>query len=553
MHATWIRFLRLLPPLLGLSLLLGCAGAQGLPGVFLLVLLLALFSACRPMLDNDTLDEFLLRKILRDSSSSSSSSTAACTATQDYTRSFDLSAVDPATAGIGFTITGEVSGDKFGISVGGAGDFNGDGINDIIVSASNHDTGGANAGRVYVLFGRSGSGGDIDTASLTTSTGITIDGPSASAEIGWNDTARGAGDFNGDGFDDIIFSTYRPGGYNGYSYLILGSASPANIAAIGSITTAEGARYYGPTTAWWSGYGIGATGDVNGDGLDDFVIASYYGPSNNGEAHIIYGKSTPTASAVDLSTISGTTGFEVIGNSTYMYSVAGAGDLNGDGLNEILLGSHDGARTYVIYGESGTSRTTLNTSSLAASDGFTITAGSYNLGQSTSGGGDFNGDGRDDFVSSHDGYGTNKGATMLFYGNVGDLTVGSHSASQGSLLLGDTTNMQSGSSASLQGDVNGDGLTDLLVGARGADYSTSNSGSAFLIFGQSGIAANTTLSTFNDGTNGIRVDGPATSGGNLGWSVALSDVNGDGCADMIMGAPNTGTGTAYVIFGGTAE
>ena len=541
--------IRILIPLL---LVTGCAGTPGLPGTLAFVLLLAFFSACRPLIDDSRIDEFFLRALLNSASGSSSGTTEACSGTQDYTQSFDLSSVDPAGAGIGYKITGQNATDRFGISVGGAGDFNGDGIGDIIVGASLYNS---NAGRIYVLFGRPGLGGDIDTTSMTTSDGITIDDPGGNSRIGWNDTARGAGDFNGDGFGDIIFSGYQGGSNRGYSWVILGSASPASIPTIGSITTAEGARYRGASTAWWSGYGIGATGDINGDGLDDFVIGSYYGASNNGEAHVIYGKSSPTAASVDLNTIPGSYGFEVIGNSTYMYSVSGAGDLNGDGLGDIVLGSSDGSRTFVIYGEAGTGRTTINTSSLAASDGFTINTGADKLGQSTSGGGDFNGDGTPDFVSAYDRRTSDTGVTMLFYGDVGNLTVGSHSAAQGSLILGDNTNSLSGSSTSLRGDVNGDGLVDLLVGAQGADYTATDSGAAHLIFGQSGIAASTTLNTFNNGTDGFRLDGPATNNMRLGASVDLSDVNGDGCADLIMGANGNGTtiGEVYVIFGGKAE
>ena len=100
----------------------------------------------------------------------------------------------------------------------------------------------------------------------------------------------------------------------------------------------------------------------------------------------------------------------------------------------------------------------------------------------------------------------------------------------------------------LLADANGDGRVDLLVGAEHSAYNGTQSGSAFLVFGQSGINADTTIDTFNDGANGIRIDGPAA-----GISVDLSDVNGDGCADILVGAHNSGTGKAFVVFGGRTQ
>ena len=154
-----------------LVLLTGCAAGSGFPGALALVLLLTCLSACAPLIDENHLEGFFLRRFLlqtvaTDNDSSSNTTALACSGTQDYTQSFDLSAVDPATAGIGFTITGENSGDRFGGSVSARGDFNGDGINDILIGAGTYN---GSTGRVYLIFGRSGSGGDIDTSSMTTS------------------------------------------------------------------------------------------------------------------------------------------------------------------------------------------------------------------------------------------------------------------------------------------------------------------------------------------------------------------------------------------------
>ena len=187
----------LAPPLFLLLLLPGCAATPGIPGVIAFVLLLGFAAACRPLLDDERVDEYFLRSLLtnQSSSGSSGSSNPTCTATRDYTQSFDLATVDPATNGIGFTMTGQNAGDRFGRAVAGAGDFNGDGIGDIIVSAFYYL---GNRGRAYLIFGRSDNGGDIDTATMTSSDGITITGQ-AGDYLSRTESVKSVGDINGDG------------------------------------------------------------------------------------------------------------------------------------------------------------------------------------------------------------------------------------------------------------------------------------------------------------------------------------------------------------------
>ena len=343
-----------------LLLLTGCAlPGLSVPGLQLLVCiaLLGLLVNCRPLLDENRLNEFWLRRLLLDDSGSGGSSGPVCTGTQDYTQSFDLSLVDPATAGFGFTITREDPSHDFGWTVAGGGDFNGDGIGDILVGG--YRLGSNTAGRVYVLFGVEGAGADIATAGMATTTGITIDGSATGDYLGKRaQTLDFAGDVNGDGFDDIIVGTYYALGMTGSAFLIYGSASPGNV-DLSAYTATVAARFDGAGGNYYAGYSAAGLGDVNGDGLDDFAIGHKYGTNDYGEVNVVFGTTSTFTSPVLTSAITGSAGFTVNGDGTGSYmgsSVSPAGDLNGDGLADVLLGAYGvngrGAG-YVIYGQSG--------------------------------------------------------------------------------------------------------------------------------------------------------------------------------------------------------
>lgn len=528
----------------------GCAASPGLPGVLVFVLTLAFFTACNGLVSEDRFHEALLRALLRDKSSSSNSVDAGCSATQDYTRSFDLSVVDPAAAGIGYKITG--AGATLGQRISGAGDFNGDGIGDIVVS--DHGI-SAQRGRVYVLYGRR-EGGDIDLSGFSAADGIAIDGENANDRIGRR-TVSSAGDVNNDGYDDILIGTIDKGGLDGAFYLIFGGESPANV-SLPPASPSIGVEIDGGFN-YYAGHSSVGLGDINGDDIDDFAVGSIYGPAPyRGRTHVIYGKDGgfPSAS-LSLATVTGSEGFYIAGedNTDYMgTTVAAPGDINGDGVRDILTGGYatstdsDG---YIIYGSTGT-RADIDTSGGVGAQGFEISGSTNDWDlRSTAGGGDFNGDGEMDFVLASSEFNSNTGRIVLFYGDVGTLTLGTPTADQGFILDG-VSNYNSGNSTAMA-DVNGDGLADLLVGAYLADYSVANSGSAYLVFGQDGIPnTGATLAGYTGGTTGVRFDG-TTNNGRLGTSAALADVNGDNCIDILLGQPNAGNGYAFIIYGGKTE
>ena len=551
---AFINFFRCLLRVAALSLLTGCAvpGFTG-PGLPVLIcgLLLALLVNCRPLVDQDRLDEFWLRRLLLDGVSSGSGSAGPdCTATQNYAQSFDLSVVDPASAGIGFTITTQTISDRFGAAVAGGGDFNGDGIGDIVVSAAN---GGAGGGLVYVILGVEGSRADVDATDL-----IRIASSSTGDNLGKRAQVLDfAGDVNGDGFDDLMIGAYGALGGDGSAFLIFGSASPGDV-FLSSYSAAEAARFDGGMS-YEAGYSVAGLGDVNGDGLDDFAIGHKYGPADYGGANIVFGTMSGFASPVSTSAITGSVGRAVTGESLFSYtgtSVSPAGDVNQDGLRDMVVGSSaiDGqGGAYVIYGQSG-SGTDIDLATWSATDGFKVSgaAGDTYWGLSSGGGGDFNGDGLPDFTTGTRNASSNAGKTALLFGGVGALDLGTLTPAEGFVLTGQAANDFSGYDHDLANDVNGDGFDDLFIGAyrAGNGGGGTQSGSAYLVFGRADPPTGTNLSSYSGGTTGIRIDGFST-GDRLGSSVATGDINGDGCADMIVGAPEINE--AYVIYGGRAE
>ena len=259
------------------------------------------------------------------------------------------------------TLNGAAAGDYSGWSVASAGDVNGDGLADVIVGASDADPSSrTNAGSSYVIYGTA-SPSNVNLASLGSS-GFRIDG--AAAGDGSGSSVASAGDVNGDGRADLIVGAPRADPSSrtdaGSSYVIYGTASPSNVdlASLGS----SGFRIDGATRYDGMGNSVAPVGDINGDGRADVIVgARYADPSlrdDAGSSSVIYGKASP--SNVDLASL-GSSGFRIDGAAAGDQSgrsVASAGDVNGDGRPDVIVGAPfadpssrtDAGSSYVIYG-----------------------------------------------------------------------------------------------------------------------------------------------------------------------------------------------------------
>ena len=385
--------------------------------------------------------------------------------------------------------------DLTGLSVAGAGDLNADGRADVIVGAPFADNNGrADSGSAYVIFGRE-SPGEVDLTALGAA-GFRIDGGAG------NDVAGGsvahAGDVNGDGVEDVIVGARLADGNSrpnsGSAYVIFGGPSPGGVdlGALGS----SGFRIDGAAADDQAGVSVAGAGDVNGDGRDDLIVGAPVadvGGSNAGSAFVVYGRGG-TAS-VDLAAL-GSAGFRIDGagaGDTAGGSVAGAGDANGDGFADLIVGADGGG--------------------IAAA-----------------------------------------GAAYVVFGgpNLADVGLGALGPG-GYRIDGPAASANAGASVAGIADANGDGRDDVIVGAPYADNNgRTDSGSAYVVFGRSS-ATDVSLSALAGA--GYRIDGTA-GGDRAGSSVAgAGDVNGDGRADVIVGAPFAGnngrvaSGSAYVVFG----
>jgi Ca2+-binding RTX toxin-like protein len=490
-----------------------------------------------------------------------------------------LSTLDGVT---GFRVKGLANEFNTGISVSSLGDVNGDDISDFIIGGIARDVPGVSSGTVsYVVYGTtSGFPADVDLASLDGSNGYRIAG---FAETGGTEVAvSGAGDFNGDGINDILIGETRgdfdAGGTDGgRTYVVYGKsgAGPAQVDLADVSSSGLGVRIGGGAAEMFSGASVSAAGDVNGDGFDDIIIGAYgetnsAGESYAGGAYVVYGAAGGYGN-FNLTEL-GTRGFRIEGaaeaDSTGI-SVSSAGDLNGDGIDDIMVGAHladtsgtegkEGA-VYVVFGVAGGLSGTIKLSDLAPGQGLRIT-GEFEgdaTGWSISEAGDVNGDGIDDIIVGIEGadyQASRSGRAYVVFGSASgfgaELNLASLDGTNGFQINGVEINDFAGHSVSSAGDVNGDGIDDLLVGAFGANIVE---GKAYVVFGtNAGFQAEFDLSSLN-GDNGFVIEAPGLDG-TLGLAVSnAGDVNGDGFDDIIVSAPvadgnATDTGNAYVIFG----
>lgn len=492
-----------------------------------------------------------------------------------FSSSFDLASVN---GGNGARIPGEAADDNASV-VAVVGDFNGDGIDDLAFGAPGHDPSAkADAGSVYVIYGRASWPVSQGLGALG-GAGFRIDGLNPGDLAGWS--VAGAGDLNGDGFDDLVLGAPQAdtgGARAGAAYVVFGSAAgPGATLSLASLDGANGFRIEGAAANDAFGYAVSAAGDLNGDGFGDLVIgAPQADPSGRdwaGSAYVVFGKASGFAADLDLSTLNGTNGFRIAGaldGDWVGEAVSAAGDVNGDGYDDLLIGAptaspngrYEAGAAYLLLGSAAGFSATLD---LAAPGSgvvrFVGAAPGERLGDSLAALGDVNGDGLADFAigapGADPGGRADAGAVYVIFGRAGGFGSGidlsALTPQAGFRILGGAAGDVAGAVVSAAGDLNRDGIGDILIGAPGRDPAgRAEGGVAYVIYGRAGSATDVDLSL--GGTAGIRFDG-ASADDAAGASVAgRGDFNGDGLDDLLIGAPfgqgggSAETGVGYVIF-----
>ncbi|MEM9385500.1 MAG: integrin alpha [Pseudomonadota bacterium] len=268
--------------------------------------------------------------------------------------------------------------------VGRAGDLNADGIDDMWIAAPRR--GNPEGPGVYVVFGDDSSlAPRVDLSALNGDDGVRIDGTSVSAYTGISAGVADIGDFNGDGIDDLVIGESSGGGGSGRAFLVFGrdDGFPSRVALTdltppGGANGTRGVLYVGATPREAAGASVASVGDVNQDGWPDLLIgasgADRFGAENVGRAYLVYGPSAPMLATFPLGRLfarAGGDGSEgAVFNGVDEQNVAGVfssgvGDINGDGIDDFAISTSAfysalnriaAGEAYVVFGQADTPR-----------------------------------------------------------------------------------------------------------------------------------------------------------------------------------------------------
>jgi len=504
----------------------------------------------------------------------------------------------------GFVIREGNAYDGVGFSVSSAGDINGDGFDDVIVGASRESNSSDTSGIAYVVFGSLDGFGSldklgrrvVDVNSLTETQGFVIKGDPAADNMEFK--VSSAGDVNGDGFDDVIVGSWSdaPVWWDspGEAYVIFGTGEDfgsvingRHVVNLADLNASQGFLIKGDELGDRMATAVSSAGDVNGDGIADLVVGASDrdGWNSDGETYVVFGSDLGFGSTVNgrqvvnVDALAPEHGFSIHGGSEDHagFSVASAGDVNGDGIDDLIIGAPDSrtetsnssGKAYVVFGTDqgfGTianGRRVVDLTQLDASEGF-IVQGKKSwdwVGRSVSSAGDLNGDGFDDIVIGSDKeeayvvFGTDQSLGHSVDGRqiVDVTTLESH---EGFVVRGGTKAPSAGREVSSAGDVNGDGFGDIIVTA--GNNSRSLNGGAYVVFG-----TDQGFGTASDGRQVLDLSKLTASKGflllghDMGTDIDFSvssagDINDDGFDDLIVGnayEPRRNGGFTYVVYG----
>jgi len=449
------------------------------------------------------------------------------------------------------SLIGETTWSFLGYGVAGAGDLNGDGHDDALLVAAYDQLG--LAGEVYVVLG------------APTPWPVGVDAglaPASYVQSGWGEPLRrgeGVGDVNGDGYDDFLVADYQNdenGQYAGKVWLVHGMA--AGWAQNTDVSTLPDS-FVGEDDSDYAGYSV-AGADLDDDGYSDLVIGAMQrdaNGSNAGEVYLLYGGPGGWGTDVELDDADAS----FVGHSSgdkAGYAAAAGGDLDGDGIDDLVIGARDAdggasdsGAVYVLLGGGGWGK---GTDLGQEADGSLLGVDAEDgAGASVAVAPDVNGDGIDDLLIgayTQDDGGNDAGAAYLVLGRAGGWQLDESLGNADAWFVGEAAGDYAGLHVDGAGDVDGDGLGDLLVGAGWNDDGGSDAGKAYLLLGRAtgwpggGSLADAYASFV--GESGSDNAGYAVGGG--------GDLDGDGLDDLIVGARGNSdggfyAGKAYVVRG----
>ncbi len=408
------------------------------------------------------------------------------------------------------------TGAQFGMSAAAAGDLNGDGTGDYVVGAPYDGIDGTDAGRAYVFFGGPKMNGTPD---------MVLRGDFPGDLFGW--AVAGAGDVNGDGFDDLVVGARNKNAVNtssGRAYVYFGGEA---------MDPGDDVKLDGFLANEQLGYSVTGAGDVNGDGYDD-VVAGAPGVAGSavdrGSAYLYHGG--PAMDGGPDLCMTGAASGDLFG-----FSVAVAGDVDGDGDGDILVGApcndwgnDDAGAAYLFLGSP-------SMDAFAEVHFYGMYKKQY-LGWSGAGAGDVDRDGYDDMLvgaTGQNGALPGAGAAYIYKGGTAIRTEADIT------FVGTVQDGAFGSSLAGAGDIDGDGYSDILVGAAGDSTDGAGAGAAFAFLGGKPMNAQPYL-TFR-GKPGDGYGSSVALGGSLDGGRFSSILAGAGRADA--GSPDAGQ--AYIL------